>query len=57
MQGSSDAKPMFEGNNEARLKYSRDKGLKPLLKRIEFWINMWIVSQLEKDYELRFVGI
>lgn len=57
MQGSSDAKPMFEGNNEARLKYSRDKGLKPLLKRIEFWINKWIVSQLDKDYELRFVGI
>lgn len=57
MSGSSDSKPMFEGNNEARLKYSRDKGLKPLLKRIEFWINKWIITQLDKDYELRFVGI
>lgn len=57
MQGSSDAKPMFEGNNEARLKYSKDKGLKPLLKRIEFWINKWLVSQLDKNFEFRFVGI
>ena len=57
MSGSSDSKPMFEGNNEARLKYSRDKGLKPLLKKIEFWINKWIVWQLDNEYEFRFVGI
>lgn len=57
MSGSSDSKPMFEGNNEARLKYSRDKGLKPLLKRIQFWINKWLVWQLDRDYEFRFVGI
>lgn len=57
MSGSSDAKPMFEGNNEARLKYSRDKGLKPLLKKIEFWLNKWIVWQLDNTFEFRFVGI
>lgn len=57
MSGSADSKPMFEGNNEARLKYSRDKGLKPLLKSIQGWLNKWIVSQIDKDYELRFVGI
>lgn len=57
MSGSADSKPMFEGNNEARLKYSRDKGLKPLLKKIEFWINKWIIWQLDPTYEFRFVGI
>lgn len=57
MSGSADAKPMFEGNNEARLKYSKDKGLKPLLKKIESWINKWIVSQLDTTMEFRFVGI
>jgi hypothetical protein len=57
MSGSSDAKPMFEGNNEARLKHSRDKGLKPLLKQVERWINKYIIWQLDKDYEFRFVGI
>jgi len=57
MGGSGDAKPMFEGNNEARLKHSKDKGLRPLLKSIESWINKWLISQIDKDYEFRFVGI
>lgn len=57
MSGSSDAKPMFEGNNEARLKYSKDKGLKPLLKQIERWVNKYIIWQLDPDYEFRFVGM
>lgn len=57
MSGSADAKPMFEGNNEARLKYSKDKGLKPLLKQIERWINKYIVWQIDDKYEFKFVGI
>lgn len=57
MSGSSDAKPMFEGNNEAKLQYSKDKGLKPLLKQIERWINKYIIWQIDPDYEFRFVGI
>lgn len=48
--------PMFEGNNEYRIKYSRDKGLKPLLKIIQFWINKYIVSQLDPTLEFLFVG-
>jgi len=57
MSGSADSKPMFEGNNDEKLKYSRDKGLKPLLKHIEQWLNKWIVWQLDDTYEFRFVGI
>lgn len=57
MSGSSDSKPMFEGNNEARLKYSKDKGLKPLLKMIEFKINKYVVNALSPEYEFVFVGI
>lgn len=57
MSGASDAKPMFEGSNEARLEHSRDKGLKPLLKKYESWINKWIISQLDPEMEFRFVGI
>lgn len=57
MNGSSNVQPMFEGNNEARLKYSRDKGLKPLLKDIQNWINKWIIHQIAPDFEFRFVGI
>jgi HK97 family phage portal protein len=57
MSGSSDSKPMFEGNNEARLKYSKDKGLKPLLANIEHWLNKYFVNQIDSEYELKFVGI
>lgn len=57
MNGSAEAKPMFEGNNEARLKYSKDKGLQPLLKAIEHKLNKYIVNALDPDYELKFVGL
>jgi len=57
MNGSSDSKPLFEGNNEARLKYSRDKGLQPLLKAIEHKINKYIVNALDSNFEFKFVGL
>lgn len=57
MNGSSDAKPMFEGNNEARLKYSKDKGLMPLLKMIETKLNKYIVNALDSQFEIKFVGL
>ena len=58
MSGSSEAKPMFEGNNEARLKYSRDKGLKPLLTSFQAWVNKYVLGPKSNDqYELIFVGL
>jgi hypothetical protein len=48
---------MFESGNEAKLKYSKDKGLLPLLKNIEFWINKWIINAINEDYEFKFVGM
>ena len=54
---ASGGSAMFEGNNETKLKYSRDKGLRPLLKSIEFWINKYIVGPLDQDFEFVFVGI
>ena len=44
-------------DNEAKLHYSRDKGLKPLLKSLEFWINKWIVGAIDEDFEFQFVGL
>lgn len=58
MGGASDAKPMFEGNNEARLKHSRDKGLKPLLKAFEAWFNKYLIRpKSNNEYELVFEGL
>lgn len=55
--GASDAKPIFEGNNEARLKHSKDKGLYPLLKFIQRKINKFIVNRIDPEYEFVFCGM
>jgi hypothetical protein len=58
MSGNSEGSHGLGGDNaEEKLKYSKDKGLKPLLKQIERWINKYIISQLEPEFEFRFVGI
>jgi hypothetical protein len=57
MSGSSEVKPMFEGNNEARLKFSKDKGLKPLLKFWQQKIQRYVIEQLNPEFEFSFVGL
>ena len=57
LSGSSDNKPMFEGNNEARLKHSKDKGLFPLLKFLQRRINKHLISRIDPEYEFVFVGM
>ena len=55
--GGSDSSPMFERNSEKKLKHSKDKGLKPILKFIQFTLNKSVIYQINPDYELVFVGI
>lgn len=57
LSGSADKAPMFESNNEAKLKYSQDKGLKPLLKFIAGKINKHIIYRIDPNYEFSFVGL
>jgi hypothetical protein len=58
MSGNSTGTNGLGGDSTAeKLKYSKDKGLKPLLKQIERWINKYIISQIDKNFEFRFVGI
>ena len=52
-----DQKSLFEANNEYKLKYSTDKGLKPLLKFIQYQINKYIIWEINPDYEFAFVGL
>lgn len=58
MAGSSQ-QPSFGGSvgNAEKLKYSKDKGLKPLLRYIERWVNKYIIWQIDKNFEFRFVGL
>ncbi len=57
LSGNANQKMMFEGNNEARLQYSKDKGLLPLLKQYQFWINKYLITPLAPDFEFAFVGL
>jgi len=57
LNGSPNQNPLFEGNNEARLQFSRDKGLAPLLRFIEKKINKFLVYQINPKYEFKFRGL
>lgn len=57
LSGGTGQKPLFEGNGEERLKWSRDKGLNPLLRYRQKNINKYIVDYLHPDFELQFVGL
>lgn len=46
-----------DGGIEDRLKHSKDKGLRPLLRFIESLINKHIVSKFDEKYVFSFVGI
>lgn len=48
---------IFESNNESKLKNSKDKGLKPLLRFLESMINKNILAHFSQDYVFCFTGI
>lgn len=48
---------IFESSNESKLKNSKDKGLRPLLRFIESLINKYIVSRFSEEFVFNFVGI
>lgn len=54
---SSGAQPTFVSNNEAQQKMSKDRGLKPLLRWFQDYINRNIVSQIDDEFEMAFVGL
>ena len=57
LSGGANDKPMFEGNNEARLKHSKDKGLYPSLKFLQRRHNKFLISRLDPEFEFVFVGM
>jgi hypothetical protein len=58
MSGNTDGNSGLGGDaTKEKLKYSKDKGLKPLLKHIQHWINKYIVWQIDPEFEFRFVGV
>lgn len=46
------------GGADSEREYSQDKGLKPLLRSVQGWINKWVLGPLADDkFELIFVGL
>lgn len=55
--GASGNKAMFESDNEARLRLSRERGLEPMMLTLEDLLNMHVFWRLNPDLQVRFVGL
>ena len=55
--GAAVQSSVFETSQEQKLKNSKDKGLKPLLRFIESIINKYIISRFSQDYVFAFTGL
>ena len=55
--GSGGSSPLFESNQEAKLKMSKDKGLRPLLSSISRWINQYLIAPITQDFSFVWVGM
>ncbi|MBT8428396.1 MAG: phage portal protein [Gammaproteobacteria bacterium] len=54
---SGQSSQMFQAPAEQRIKSSKDRGLRPLLRSLASWINRYLVWPIEPDMELQFTGI
>ncbi len=57
MHGGVQQTPLFEASQEWKLKASRDRGLKPLLRFIARMINKHIIEPIDDAYTFSFVGL
>ena len=55
VEGQSSA--IFSMGVQDRAILSKEKGLRPLLRAIESWINRYIIDQIDPRYELTFIGL
>lgn len=55
--GGGDSKPMFESSRESYVKYSKDKGLRPLVAFIQSKLQRMIVEQLNPAFRIKLVGL
>lgn len=57
LAGGVSQTPLFESSSEWKLKASRDRGLKPMLRFIAKLINEHIVSKIDDRFTFDFVGL
>lgn len=57
LHGGVQQTPLFESSQEWKLKASRDRGLKPLLRFIAKMINEHVVSKIDDHFVFDFIGL
>lgn len=57
MHGGVQQTPLFESSQEWKLKASRDRGLKPLLRFLAKQINKNVIDRIDDHFTLEFVGL
>lgn len=57
IMGGVSQTPLFESSQEWKLKASRDRGLKPLLKFIAKLLNKNIIDRIDDHFTLEFIGL
>ena len=53
---SNKGQSLFQGTDDERRRSSIKVGLHPVLRDIERWINKYLISEINPDYEFRFTG-
>jgi len=44
-------------NPEQRIIASKEKGLRPLLRAQQTWLNRWVIHKIDEDFEIAFGGL
>lgn len=57
LHGGVQQTPLFESSQEWKLKASRDRGLKPLLRFVAKMINRHVIDKIDDHFALEFVGL
>jgi hypothetical protein len=58
MSGNSQGTSGLGGSEqEEKVQYSKDKGLVPLAKKLQYWINKHIIWPIDPSFNFRFVGL
>lgn len=48
---------LSQGGPEQRILASKDRGLRPLLRQVQGWINRWIIHEIDPSLSFRFEGL
>ena len=48
---------LAQGGPEQRILASKDRGLRPLLRQVQGWVNRWIIHPIAPDLAFEFVGL